>query len=571
MKQFALLLLTAVASAQQVDFNTEVKGQPFVSVTAAPWFVNNKGTADASAALDAALKAAAAAGLNEVILPPGTYLLGSRVTLPDGMKIACANGSSINNPAVLFKANANNFDMFRNVFNNRSNGIYGCAFRGNGHTGVTFIYLDGCVSCEIENNTFANFDATSTAIKGGADLYTDIGKNIMLGGYGFGLDFQESYGSMTTYYGLNVGKIHDNILGSGMGSRCGCAGPLEWNNNDVEMAINTGAGGMEVGGTAIHFGDPHGIVDVNMTGANYFELSPKTANPCYAIVAQPESRLMIDGAEIYGGSSSSPCTAIALVSPAGVSGATTSFTVRNVHFLRWKTGINFAGVTGTGSPDSAVESNFWSDVTTRIVYAGSPLQSGLINLQSQNSNAHHTEGVVKLTDPDFGFIVGGAHIVKTIVRVSSPANEIDLSRGDLFELCYDGKSTTYSGLMAGTYLHGDGIFSIVNRDCPGATLSNAGFNLAAGYDVTLPLFSALSFFIDETGKVHELGQDSTKIPTMAANLPACNAFMNGKTIPVTDSKVTAFGAPLTASSGGGTTAVIALCRWSGSSGTWTAH
>ena len=142
------------------------------------------------------------------------------------------------------------------------------SFRGIGRVPVG-LYLDTVIAWNIHDNYFQGFSAEGTALRGGSALYLTIERN-GFSNTGRGLDLQNDFASISTYYGCNVCWIKGNIFSDGLGERM--SGIIHFYDNDVESgsSIAPVGSGFDYWG-AVEFSDRFvGSFDADN---NYFELA----------------------------------------------------------------------------------------------------------------------------------------------------------------------------------------------------------------------------------------------------------------------------------------------------------
>jgi hypothetical protein len=503
-----------------------------VSDIYASWFgVANDGKPTAST-LQSAYDAVGALNGNRLVLSSGSYLIERTILVPNGVQTVCG-GASYPQQATVFRAGADAFAMFRTRFSNRDNSWEHCSFNGNAHHSVTELFLDGCIGCRVLDSSFINFDATSTALKGGGNLLTEIGQNTFAGA-GTAMDFVNDYSSSAekTYYGIGVGNIHDNAISAGGGSRIG-GNSIKWTHNDVEMKVNANSGAGT--GSAVLFCDPRKPISIEMDGYNYFELTQGTAAPMRAIGVCSGSFSVTD-AQIYGEANTGD--AISVTKPDG-SDQTYTYNLRitGVSFARWNNGINLGtGFTNSLTPDSVISNNAWNRVAHPIVGINNQ------NRSVQTVNATSPGATFMITDPEYGHVVKGA-IVESSAVATGASTVIDISSCNICILdSKAGPPRTYTGV---THSLGPGNRFIVFGDGKDV-LSNSGFHPAANRDIVIPAGVGVMFAIGPNG-IAEIGNRSMDIPTPFERLGACDAAHEGNHTPIPDSNVETFNSPITAS------------------------
>lgn len=507
----------------------------------ASWFgVTNDGVAT-SATLQRAYDALPGLHSNQLTFTPGTYLIDSGIIVSNGVETSCS-GASFDNAATMFRAGANSMTMFLTKAQNWNNYFRNCKFDGADKQAVVAVYLDTSHMSGVVGCSFTNFDATSTAIKGGSNLFTEIGDNTFSMA-GTAMDFINAYASVSTYYGIGVGNIHDNVISAGGGSRIG-GNSIRWSHNDVEMKVNAESGAGT--GSAVLFCDPKVNISAEMDGYNYFELTQGTASPMRAVGICPGSFSMTD-TQIFGQSGTGD--AVALIGPDGTNAYAYNLRISGVAFARWNNGINLGtGFTDSGLADSVILDNVWLTVTTPI--------RGLVGANNavQTSNTGPPGATFSITDPAYGQVHKGA-VVDGSALIYGASTLINVAECNVCMLRSDTGAgdapKTYTGIT-GSY--GPGNRFIVFGDGKD-TLANAGFHMAANRDILLPVGVGLMFAIGSTG-LSEVGNRSMDIPTTYANLGPCNDTHEGNHAPITNSNVSTFGAVIT---GPGTYHGIAWC------------
>jgi hypothetical protein len=232
------------------------------------------GAQDSTLAIQRAIDAAASTTgevSGDIYVPPGHYKVCGLKLTKGNLHIhgsAGAGSNRDNNSTLQSTSDCATYLLGAGAPNLRTIEIDHLSFRGSAGSPVG-LYLDTVIAWNIHDNHFQGFPAGGTAMRGGSALYLTIERN-GFSNTGRGLDLQNDFASISTYYGCNVCWIKGNTFSDGLGERM--SGIVHFYDNDVESgpSIAPPGSGFDYWG-AVEFSDRFtGTFDAD---DNYFELS----------------------------------------------------------------------------------------------------------------------------------------------------------------------------------------------------------------------------------------------------------------------------------------------------------
>jgi len=268
------------------------------------------GVSDSAAAINAALTAAASGGGGAVYLPPGTYKIGSTLTVPGGVALtgppAAVNTAPTGPdvmPAIIKLANAANTHMVSIGGNNAYAGNLeldgnkanqSTAF-GNGvlYNGWNFAVLERLF---IHDQFFRGINMVSGV--GGRVLNCSAGNNRDAGIY---MDSGSTDNTILATYVNN--NATDGVYSAGFVNRLiGCD---VWNNSNNGIKVDSGGRAVMIIGCGIDHNQQHGIVikgpGVSVIGCTLHSNGLQTTNTYHSIIVD-NSGSTVDSAAITGNS-----------------------------------------------------------------------------------------------------------------------------------------------------------------------------------------------------------------------------------------------------------------------------
>jgi hypothetical protein len=413
----------------------------------ANWFGATGGGSATSASDTAALNNAVAHlhKLNQQILnvTEGNYVLAPTAGVGvqvNGIAITVncqgTKGGNSYSVGTVFTAGADNMVLWKfGVSNDGTVGMHNCTFDGGAtsqrYTGTDDVYLDTVVSPDFSGNLLEGIPTGHAGYKGGGILYGNFGPDIFRGA-GRCIDFQESYGSVKTYYGANVTTF------TGVRSAGACAqgfrasGIILWQNMDCEAYLASTAK------ACFDFTDPNAYSDVTMIGG-YTESYATSANQ--SAVLMGSGRLSMVGGQFEfvdtRGGSASRCLTFDLTG-AYTSGLGNVFVKGNT-FTGCDTGMYFnLGATTGGTGTSLPLNNFQIDIGANTLAAlgnsgantGYGCQFGSLAILQSYQNAGYPVNI-ECPDANIGRIMSGKYTGTVPFQVCHATYNFALDGGDV--------------------------------------------------------------------------------------------------------------------------------------------